>query len=91
LVFAALGIVSGRYLILREDGFEGALRDTGTTIDAGVWVYVIPGPLLLGFTGDNAFYRADVYAARVTQAETGDDVSHIRFLLVSLALLHKPG
>jgi hypothetical protein len=67
-IFAALCCVGGRNFIFWEDGLIRTFWDTRPTIDAGIWVDVIPGPFVNWFARDNAFYRADFDAPCVSQA-----------------------
>jgi hypothetical protein len=75
-IFFTPGFVGCRNFIFRENCFEGAFRDTGAAVDAGLWVNIIPGPFLLGFPRHNTLNRTNFNAASVTKAQACDDIGH---------------
>jgi hypothetical protein len=80
-VFPALSCVICWHLIFGEYGLEWALWYTGSTIDAGVWIDVVPGPLFLRDTGDDTFDWTHVHTARISQTKTSNDIRHGKDLL----------
>jgi len=79
--FSAFGSVCSRDFIFWENSFEWAFGDTCTTIDAGIGVDIKPWILFLGLSAHDAFNRADVHAARISQAQACNDMGHVWFLL----------
>jgi hypothetical protein len=75
-VLSAFGSICRRDLILREDGSVWALRNAGTTINAGIRVDVDPGPFIDRLTGDHTFHGANIDTPAITNAQTGNNVSH---------------
>src|SRR3990172_3088481 len=80
LDFAALRRIRRWDLFFGEDRLKGAFGDASAAIDAGIRIYVVPRPLIDGLTRYDALHRADIYARRITQAQTGDDMRHLLFL-----------
>jgi hypothetical protein len=64
-------------LHLLEDGFEWALRNTGTAVYAGVRIDVKPRPLRNWETWNNTFNRADFNASGVSKTKAGNNVRHV--------------
>jgi hypothetical protein len=76
------GSIGRGHFILWEDGFEGAFRDAGTAIDAGIRVNIKPGVFLHWLTTDDAFHRAYISTSRISQAQARNDMGHDWFLLM---------
>jgi hypothetical protein len=58
---ATCGISRGNF-VLREDRFIWALGDACPAVNAGIWIDVVPGPLLLGFPRDDALDWTNIHA-----------------------------
>jgi hypothetical protein len=86
-VLTASSFIGGRNFILRKDSFEGTFGNTGTTVNAGFWVYIHLGPTVVRITGDDTIDGTYFDAATVSEAEAGDDMGHV-ILLVSNETQH---
>jgi hypothetical protein len=64
-IFSTIGFICIGDFILNEDSLKGAFRDTSSAVDANIWIYVHPGPLLNGLTWNDTVYRADFNTASV--------------------------
>jgi hypothetical protein len=80
-ILAAFGCVIRGYFVLGEYCLEGALRDAGAAVDAGVWVDIKPWPLFLRDARNDALYGADFHATSVAQAEACNNIRHWIVLL----------
>jgi hypothetical protein len=81
-ILAAFGSVRGRDFILGVDCRKRAFGNARAAINAGVRVNVHHRPFCHGLARDNALHGANFNAASVTNAQTGDNVSHWGLLLV---------
>jgi hypothetical protein len=71
----AVSIFFGQ-VFFRQDGVYRALRYASATVDAGVWVDVIPGPFFFGLAGDNTFNRANFGAGAIADAQVENHMGH---------------
>jgi hypothetical protein len=76
-VFATFCGVGGWDFIFWEDGLKWALRNTGTTVYAGVRIDVKPRPLGNWETRNDTFNRADFNAPGVSKTKAGNYVRHV--------------
>jgi hypothetical protein len=83
-ILAAFGSVRGWDFIFGVDCSKRAFGNTRAAINAGVRVNVHHGPFCHGLTGDNALHGTNFNAASVTNAQTGDNVSHCDLLLLEI-------
>jgi hypothetical protein len=65
-------------IFFRQNGCDRTFRNTGSTVDARIWIDIIPGPFVLRLTRDNALDRADFYTGSITNAEIKNYMSQLR-------------
>ena len=75
-MLATLGRVRLGDFVLGEDGLERAFWNAGAAVDAGYRVDVVPGILILGHARYDAFHWANIHAAAISQAQTGNNMGH---------------
>jgi hypothetical protein len=80
--FPTIRLIRGRDLIFWEDCLVRTFWDACSTIDTGVWIDIVPRPLLDGETGHYALHGANIHASRVAQTKAGNNVSHRNYLRV---------
>jgi hypothetical protein len=63
-------------ILLRQDRIYRAFRHTGTTVDAGVWVDVEPGPFVFRLARNNTFYRTNLGTGAIANAQVKNHMGH---------------